>query len=178
MKRVRFQLWGYSKLSQTDQKLYDVITNTEKTAHVDTTTDLVRTDAEGNSKLVVLGAFNGQNGTESFNEVNMIQAQNLEANGGQSVATTIRHEIFEGAISTGMINGVNTNSNKHAPFTPRSLDSSNFGSSHSGAIGIDSKYQGIKSQNQLYYQIDTNNLWFNLDPKASSNSATGWFKIQ
>ncbi len=108
----------------------------------------------------------------------MIQAQNLETNGGQSAATTIRHEIFEGAISTGMINGVNTNSSNHTPFTPRSLDSSNFRTSHNGAIGIDSKYQGVQSQNQLYYQTDTNNLWFNLDPKASSSSATGWFKIQ
>ena len=93
-------------LSKSDTNLLNVI-NSDKTVNLTTTQDVVRTDSNGNQSVFVFGAHNGVTGNTGNQEVNVNQAQNLEANGGQSAGATIRHEAFEGFSAVSMVNSTN-----------------------------------------------------------------------
>jgi hypothetical protein len=107
--------------------------------------------------------------------VNVNQAQNLEANGGQTAGATIRHEIFESIAALSIVNSSTS-------ITPTLTNQSVYNAAHSQAISMDPGFKlGSVGANQLYIQNDTSpkTLWMNLNPKADANKSgdKGWFKL-
>jgi RHS repeat-associated protein len=170
----------YYTLTCEDQALYDIIEDTSKTVNVSTTQDIVRTDSNGNQSLFLFGAYNGQTATTSNQEVNVLQAQSLAANGGQSAGTTIRHEIFEGASALSIVNAPASTTPQGPNFVPPSFTRNVYNQAHTNAAAMDSNYNlsNVKP-NQFYLQTNPSNvLWMNLNSNANSNTSQGWFILQ
>ncbi len=170
----------YSKLSIQDKALYDIIEDKNKTVNISTTQDIVRTDSAGNQTMFLFGAYNGQTETTSNQEVNVLQAQSLEANGGQTAGTTIRHEIFEGGAALSIVNSPASNTTQSPDFVPPSFTRNVYYQAHSQAAGMDSNYNlnNVKV-NQFYLQTNpSNTIWMNLSPNANSKTSQGWFILQ
>ncbi|OYQ50780.1 hypothetical protein CHU92_00010 [Flavobacterium cyanobacteriorum] len=169
----------YNTLTCEDQALYNIIEDTSKTVNLSTTQDMVRTNSAGKIQPFILGHYNGQNATDSFQEVNMIQAQNLEANGGQTAGTTVRHEIFEGASALSIVNTPVTTQTPN--FVPPAFTANVYNQAHLQAVRMDSNFKlSNLGGNQVYYQQKPPTLWFNfnLNANASTPGDPGWFVLQ